>query len=175
MFYRQHHHEGIKEVVKPFDWSYSTDYHGSTYSTDVSGAWEPTDASKHPIRIDLLSRPDPIFFFDEVTLYEDELADNGIAFYSIKIRAMAERLLLLARFFLRLDGVTVRIRDTRIYIEHDSRTVIRQYTAKEESYDVVRSKLQARRENVPEALRDPNRIAPFLRTVEDKMDKCTLP
>lgn len=107
-------------------------------------------------------------------LYEDELADNGIAVLSVKIRVMADRLLLLSRFFLRLDGVIVRIRDTRVYIELDSSTVIRQYTAKEESYQVVQSRLQAQRDNVPEALRDPNRVAPFLRTVEDVLDKVVI-
>lgn len=108
-------------------------------------------------------------------LYEDELADNGIAVVSIKIRVMADRLLLLSRFFLRLDGVIVRIRDTRVYVELSTKTVIRQYTAKEESYQVVQSRLQAQRDNVPEAFRDPNRVAPFLRTVEDVLDKFVMP
>lgn len=110
-----------------------------------------------------------------MVLYEDELADNGIAVVSIKIRVMPDRLLLLCRFFLRLDGVTVRIRDTRVYVEHDTRTVIRQYTAKEETYQVVQAKLHAQRDNVPEALRDPNRVAPFLRTVEEVIDKFVIP
>jgi type 2A phosphatase activator TIP41 len=174
-FSSQHHHEGIKEVVKPFDWSYSTDFKGHTHSPDPALVWQPTDQSKHPIRTDLLSRPDPILFYDDVIFYEDELADNGIAIFSCKVRVMAERLLLLCRFFLRLDGVLVRVRDTRIYIELASKTVIRQYTAKEESYDVVQSKLQMHRENIPEVLRDANRIAPLLRTVEDTMDQVTIP
>lgn len=166
---RQHHHEGIKEVVKPFDWSYSTDYKGTTLGSGA-GEWQTTDSSKNPIRVDLLSRPDPILFYDDVMLYEDELADNGIAVMSCKIRVMADRLLLLCRFFLRLDGVIVRLRDTRVYVELASNTVIRQYTAKEEAYEVVQSKLMHGRESVPEALRDANRVAPLLRTVEDRTD-----
>lgn len=169
--FSEHHHEGIKEVVKPFDWSYSTDFKGSTnHGSNTFGAWQPTDSVANPIRTDLLSRPEPILFYDDVMLYEDELADNGIAVMSCKIRVMADRLLLLCRFFLRLDGVLVRLRDTRVYIELNSNVVIRQYTAKEESYEVVRSQLAARRENVPEVLRDANRIAPLLSTVEDTMD-----
>lgn len=175
VLFSQHHHEGIKEVVKPFDWSYSTDFKGRTHSPDAAVVWQPTDQSKDPIRTDLLSRPDPILFYDDVIFYEDELADNGIAIFSCKIRVMADRLLLLCRFFLRLDGVIVRVRDTRIYIELASKTVIRQYTAKEESYDVVQSKLQVHRENIPEVLRDANRVAPLLRTVEDTMDKVIIP
>ena len=164
------HQEEVKQVVKPFDWSYSTDYKGTTHVSDAKGEWQATDQSKNPIRTDLLSRPDPILFFDTVDLYEDELADNGIGLLSIKIRVMPARLLLLSRFFLRLDGVIARIRDTRVYIEHSSNKVIRQYTAKEEKYDTIQEKLKGMRENVPEAFRDPNKLAPLLKTVEDSTD-----
>ena len=126
-------HEGITEVVKPFDWSYSTDYKGTIRSSVA--LFEPT---KTPIPLELLKRPDPILFFDEVILYEDEMADNGITMYSCKIRVMPERLLLLCRFFMRLDNVLLRIRDTRIYIELATGEVIREYIAKEEKYEIVR-------------------------------------
>ena len=126
-------HEGITEVIKPFDWSYSTDYKGSIRSSLAS--FEPT---KTPIPLELLKRTDPILFFDEVILYEDEMADNGITMYSCKIRVMPERLLLLCRFFMRLDNVLLRIRDTRLYIELATGEVIREYVEKEEKYEVVR-------------------------------------
>ena len=126
-------HEGITEVVKPFDWSYSTNYKGTIRSSVAS--FEPT---KTPIPLELLKRPDPILFFDEVILYEDEMADNGITMYACKIRVMPERLLLLCRFFMRLDNVLLRIRDTRLYIELGTGEVIREYVAKEEKYEVVR-------------------------------------
>ncbi|KAM0718674.1 hypothetical protein Q7P37_005745 [Cladosporium fusiforme] len=167
--------EGVKEVVKPFDWSYSTDYKGTTRLGESKGEWQVTDQSKHPIRTDLLSRPDPILFFDSVDLYEDELADNGIGLLSIKIRVMPERLLLLSRFFLRLDGVVVRMRDTRVYIEHDTKQVIRQYTAKEGKYDALQEKLRSMRENVAEVFRDANALAPLLPTIEDRTEVYQLP
>lgn len=119
--------------MKPFDWSYSTDYKGTMRS--LSPGFQPTST---PIPLELLKRPDPILFFDDVMLYEDEMADNGITMYSIKIRVMPQRLLLLARFFLRLDNVLLRIRDTRIYVDFDAGEVVREYLAKEESYEVVR-------------------------------------
>ena len=163
------HQEEVKQVVKPFDWSYSTDYKGTT-TLKREGEWQASDQARHPVRTDLLSRPDPILFFDAVDLYEDELADNGIGLLSIKVRMMRERLLLLSRFFLRLDGVIVRIRDTRVYVEHGSKMVVRQYTAKEGKYDEIREKLKSMRENVSEAFRDPNRLAPLLETVQDETD-----
>lgn len=131
--HREKTHEGIKEVVKPFDWSYTTDYKGTLHPDSPS--FEPsTDA----IPLELLKRPDPILFFDEVMLYEDELADNGIAMLSCKIRVMPARMLLLSRFFMRLDNVLFRIRDTRVYVDFGTGEVIREYVAREEDFEPVR-------------------------------------
>ncbi|KAI9803317.1 MAG: hypothetical protein M1825_002108 [Sarcosagium campestre] len=163
---REKVHEGIKEVVKPFDWSYTTDYKG-TVPKDAAYEFEP---SAKAIPLELLKRPDPILFFDEVMLYEDELADNGIAMYSCKIRVMPERLLLLCRFFMRLDNVLFRIRDTRIYVEFKAGEIIREYVAREESFDVVKQKLAITREDVPALMRDANKLSELLpvtdRTIE---------
>lgn len=130
---REKKHESITEIVKPFDWSYSTDYKGTAMSSTL--IFEP---SISPIPLELLKRPDPILFFDEVMLYEDEMADNGITLLSCKIRVMPARLLLLCRFFMRLDNVLLRIRDTRVYVDFESGEVIREYVEKEEDYEVVR-------------------------------------
>jgi type 2A phosphatase activator TIP41 len=90
------------------------------------------------IPIELLKRPDPIVFFDDVVLYEDELADNGITMLSCKIRVMPGRLLLLSRLFMRLDNVLIRLRDTRVYVDFETREVIREYLSKECDYGKVR-------------------------------------
>ncbi|KAL8783943.1 MAG: hypothetical protein Q9213_004273 [Squamulea squamosa] len=150
---REKKHEGITEVVKPFDWSYSTNYKGTEQSK--SKYFEPSDT---PIPLDLLKRPDPIVFFEEVMLYEDEMADNGITLLSCKVRVMPARLLLLSRFFMRLDGVMLRIRDTRVYVEFQTGEVIREYTAREDKYEVVRQKLAMHGRDAPAQLRDPNNI-----------------
>lgn len=96
------------------------------------------EPSTKPIPLELLKRPDPILFFDDVMLYEDELADNGIAMLSCKIRVMPARMLLLSRFFMRLDNVIFRIRDTRIYVDFGTGEVIREYVAKEDEFESVR-------------------------------------
>lgn len=161
---RQKQFEDIKEVVKPFDWSYSTDYKGTTPEVPKL---EPTQT---PIPLALLRRPDPIHFFDEVVLYEDELADNGIAMLSCKIRVMPARLLLLVRFFMRLDDVVFRIRDTRVFVEFGTGEVIREYTAREEKYEEVRRKLAGRKDDVLAIMRDPNRLAEHIPVVEQALD-----
>jgi type 2A phosphatase activator TIP41 len=128
---RENTHEGIKEVVKPFDWSYTTDYKGT-----VNG--KPFEPTTEAIPIELLKRPDPILFFEEVILYESELDDNGISMFSCKVRVMPERMLLLCRLFMRLDDVLFRVRDTRTYVDFRKTKVIREYTATEESFGKVK-------------------------------------
>ncbi|PKY05326.1 TIP41-domain-containing protein [Aspergillus campestris IBT 28561] len=166
---REKTHEGIKEIVKPFDWSYSTDYTG-TVSRNARD-FEPTTQA---IPIELLKRPDPILFFDEVILYEDELADNGIAMLSCKIRVMPDRLLLLLRFFMRLDNVLFRLRDTRVYVDFDTLEVIREYQSKECDYEVVRRTLAATRDDIPAVMRDANRLSEILQIKEKRSERVTL-
>ncbi|KAK2732528.1 hypothetical protein FQN55_004065 [Onygenales sp. PD_40] len=162
---RENTHQGIKEVVKPFDWSYSTDYKGT-----LSPGAKPFEPSSSPIPLELLKRPDPILFFDEVMLYEDELADNGIAMLSCKIRVMPSRLLLLSRFFMRLDNVLVRLRDTRIYVDFETGEVIREYLAKEQEYEKVRQVLASSREDIPAIMRDPNKLAEIIPQVDKSLE-----
>lgn len=183
---RETKHEGITEVVKPFDWSYSTNYKGTEHSES-----KYLEHSDTPIPLELLKRPDPIVFFDEVMLYEDEMADNGITLLSCKLRVMPARLLLLCRFFMRLDGVMLRIRDTRLYIEFQTAEIIREYTAREDKYEVVRQvrksmllshariieliqKLAIQGRDAPAQLRDPNKIVDLLPIVEKSLERVQL-
>jgi type 2A phosphatase activator TIP41 len=155
----------IKEVVKPFDWSYSTDFKGTLSPTSP-----PFRESSTPIPVELLKRPDPILFFDEVVLYEDELADNGIAMLSCKVRVMPLRMLLLCRYFMRLDNVMLRLRDTRIYIDFDTGEVSREYVAKEDEYEKIREILAGRREDAAAQLRDPNKVVDLLPIVDQSLE-----
>ncbi|MCJ1398324.1 hypothetical protein MMC11_001522 [Xylographa trunciseda] len=154
---RQEKHKGITEVVKPFDWSYTTDYKGT-----LSSGGQTFTPTSLPIPLELLKRPDPILFFDEVMLYEDEMADNGVTMLSCKVRVMPARLLLLCRFFMRLDNVLFRLRDTRLYVDFSTCQVIREYVAKEESYEAIRFKLAESREDALAQMRDPHRLSDLL-------------
>jgi type 2A phosphatase activator TIP41 len=62
-----------------------------------------------------LKEQERIYFYDDVILFEDELADNGTAMLSVKIRVMTSGFFILLRFFLRVDSVIIRMNDTRIY------------------------------------------------------------
>ncbi|UYV67750.1 TIPRL [Cordylochernes scorpioides] len=154
--------ENIREVVKPFDWTFTTDYSGTLLKEDLLKA---KNAKSHPInsisekvlalvqatieetedRIDMekLKLKEQIVFYDEIHLFEDELADNGIAQCSVKVRVMQKSFFILLRFFLRVDNVLVRINDTRFYHEAEQSFILKEYTSRESKIEdlEIRSEL----------------------------------
>lgn len=170
----QHVHSDIKEVVKPFDWSYSTDYKGTILPKQLSTELPQLAATDKQLPLALLTQPDPIIFFSAVDLFEDELADNGMSLSTVKIRVMPQRLLLLCRFFLRLDGVIFRIRDTRVYIEFATGEVIREYTAREEKYDAVKAKIGSI-DDAMSFMRDADKLTKLCPVIETVVERLVLP
>lgn len=69
----------LEEKVKPFDWTFSTEYDGTI---NDSFRVEPTSEK---IDIFKLMKKEPMLFYNELTLYEDELHDNGISACTVKI------------------------------------------------------------------------------------------
>ncbi|CAL9729762.1 type 2A phosphatase activator Tip41p [Monosporozyma unispora] len=112
----------LLKIVKHYDWTYTTEYKGT-----ITGEHEFQRDDALELPLDKLSRPDPILYFDDMILYEDELADNGISLLNCKIRVMNERLLLLMRFFLNVDDVILRVYDTRVYVEFEGHEIIREF------------------------------------------------
>ena len=129
----------------------------------ASRTFHPTPT---PLPTHLLTLPDPILFFLTLDLYEDELADNGLALLHIKLRVMPARLLLLQRFFMRLDDVLFRVRDTRLYIEFATGKVVREYVEKEGGYELVKERLEGRSRrggaDVGEGMRDGGKVSEVL-------------
>jgi len=178
ILHSQHVHGDIKEVVKPFDWSLTTDYKGTILPkqspTESDQGLPSLAATTKQLPLALLSQPDPILFFSAIDLFEDELADNGMSLLTVKIRVMPQRLLLLCRFFLRLDGVIVRIRDTRVYIEFATGEVIREYTAREEKYDTVKTKL-GNTDDAASIMRDADKLTKLCPVTELIVETLVLP
>ncbi|KAK0710913.1 TIP41-like family-domain-containing protein [Lasiosphaeris hirsuta] len=170
---------GISEVVKPYDWSYSTAYLGTETLGYRDGDERKLAASPDtpPIPLELLRRRDPILFADEVVLYESELDDNGISILSVKARVMERRMLLLCRLFMRLDNVVVRVRDTRVYVDFDADVVIREYTSREDNFANVKRNLLMSGlmpDAITIAMRDSNQLAHLLPTVEQTIESVSL-
>lgn len=77
-FYRSDCKEYLEEKVKPFDWTFTTDYMGTISGCTIVDTEETIDVEK-------LKKKDKILFYHDLTLFEDELHDNGIASLSVKI------------------------------------------------------------------------------------------
>lgn len=76
-FWRQ---RSQSEVIFDYDWTYSPQsYHGTCSEMLVD------ENSDMEIDFNRLKQQDPILFFDENILYEDELGDNGISMISVKL------------------------------------------------------------------------------------------
>jgi hypothetical protein len=95
-----------------YDWTYS-----SPFSVKMEGGiWNELEESG--MRMDLLTdQTAPILFFDEIVLYEDDLHDNGLVQYTIKLRIMPTCAYVLARLLVRVDHVLVRLKETRVLVD----------------------------------------------------------
>lgn len=74
--------------TKPYDWTYTTMYEGHT--PEGSGdniKFTRADRSNpgHLIPMDELQRRDPILFYGQTLLFEDELHDNGSSSFLIRL------------------------------------------------------------------------------------------
>ncbi|KAG5639672.1 hypothetical protein H0H81_005855 [Sphagnurus paluster] len=78
--------------TKPYDWTYTTTYMGHEHSGAVSEGrsvtWATADHAipSHAIPMAELTRPDPILFYAEIPLFEDELHDNGSSSLIVRIQ-----------------------------------------------------------------------------------------
>ncbi|CAD6208810.1 GSCOCG00003617001-RA-CDS [Cotesia congregata] len=152
--------EYLQEKVKPFDWTFTTDYMGTCKGFQIEETDERIDLEK-------LKRKDKILFYHELTLFEDELHDNGIASLTVKIRVMPGSLFILLRYFLRIDNVMLKVNDTRIYHEFHKKYLIREYTSREAKVQYLK---------VPHSLFvDPSQIAPHLPLKTSLYHKLTVP
>ncbi|XP_054787022.1 TIP41-like protein [Prosopis cineraria] len=113
-----------QQVILDYDYTFTTPYFGSgtieiDKDKDASATEEQCNLKwedcEEKIDIVALASKEPILFYDEVILYEDELADNGASLLTVKVRVMPSSWFLLLRFWLRVDGVLIRLRDTRMH------------------------------------------------------------
>ncbi|CDH52482.1 type 2a phosphatase activator tip41 [Lichtheimia corymbifera JMRC:FSU:9682] len=153
---RKSRHQDVKDVVKPYDWTYTTAYRGTLNDKAVFH-----EAEEPSIDVARLQKQEPILFYDENILYEDELADNGTTILSVRLRIMPSCFLVLQRLFLRVDDVLFRINDTRIYHTFGTPYVIREYTSKEDHYKTIINKLPMTKGDVP-LVNDPNWVSSSL-------------
>lgn len=129
----QHDRKDIEEVSRTsqhYDWTYTTAYRGTLVCRPGAKPLvaEPTNEQ---LDLDLLRVRENILFYDEVVLFEDELADNGTAQLSIKVRFMPSGFFVLQRFFLRVDRSIVRVHDTRLHYISGKRYLLREFSVRQ--------------------------------------------
>ncbi|KAG8956613.1 hypothetical protein FRC04_000091 [Tulasnella sp. 424] len=157
--------------TKAYDWTYTTTYPGKeTEHSSPHLRWTPADPENpsHSIPLAQLSRRDPILYYAEILLYEDELHDNGSSRLVVRLRVMPTCLFILSRLTVRVDGVVFRTFDTRIYhsFEPDPHStsatphVVRECSGWEAPYDTVKRHLPNPNDLTP--LTDANFIAQVL-------------
>ncbi|RKO99585.1 hypothetical protein CXG81DRAFT_14302 [Caulochytrium protostelioides] len=145
----------IRGIAKPYDWTYTTYYAGdgcvvpvrvgefvevgtSTSPKTYPLPFQSANPEKDRLDTELLKRRDPILFYDQLLLYEDELADHGAAISSMRLRVMPSCFLVLLSFFLRIDHVMFRIVETRYFHKFGESKLIREKTVREADYASVR-------------------------------------
>ncbi len=139
-------------VGAEFDWTYSSAYAGTVQSNHVP------HATDEQVDLERLKRRDPILFFDEVILFEDELADNGGSMLSVKLRVMPSCFFALQRLFIRVDDVMFRVFDTRLYHEFGKPFVVRETQRRESTYAGLGAALPRERSK----LNDANHMTPLI-------------
>ncbi|KAJ8484853.1 hypothetical protein OPV22_017338 [Ensete ventricosum] len=174
-----------QQVILDYDYTFTTPYCGSETSESelektiledgcCSLHWE--DCYE---RIDLavLSMKEPILFYDEVVLYEDELADSGVSLLTVKVRVMPSCWFLLLRYWLRVDGVLMRLRDTRVYCSFASDDKVKPIIIRENCWReaTIQSLSVQGFPSGSAAYADPNLISQNLPIVKHKTQRLKIP
>ncbi|XP_065649147.1 TIP41-like protein isoform X3 [Hydra vulgaris] len=151
--------EFIDDIVNPFDWTFTTNYMG----TLVPSHQNKIVATEERINLEKLRQRESIAFYQDLLLFEDELADHGMVTLSVKIRVMPSSFFVLQRFFLRVDGVIIRMNDTRLYYEMGNNFILREYSSREKKI-----------KDIPNPLLDPSELAEQLDLVSETVCKLEL-
>lgn len=168
----------ISTIEEASDWTFSTKYPGTIENIAYTSPSNDTSASEKstgnrplvPIDYDALRNTElPIVFSSQVILFEDELDDNGTASYKVRIRVMPSFFFILARFFLRVDGVLLRVYDTRYYHRFGSDVLVRETSTKEAKLDDSWKGVH------PSILRDPDLVSRRIPSQSSKLENILLP
>jgi type 2A phosphatase activator TIP41 len=149
----------VKVLEKISDWTYSTPYKGSVgpaekkkdigeitisldnlslNTADKSIQVPYLESTKDDINLANLGPSNPIKYYNEITLFEDELGDCGLSQSNFRFRVMGDCFFGLLRFYLRNDEVLIRIYDTRFYHEFGKDYILREFTWKEATYEQLK-------------------------------------
>lgn len=144
----------FRKLVETSDWTFSTPYKGTVRylskaskkikdETNLSLGSSKDAPETHlsniylpecSIPFEKLSPENPILHFAEVYLFECDLEDCGYVMSKVRYRVMKDCYYVLLRYYLRVDGVKVRIFDTRIFHEFGTDYIHREFQYRESTY-----------------------------------------
>ena len=144
------------EVIS--DWTHSTPYKASVrfLSNHVqriknktalqipTGAADPSATIKveitdEEIPYHRLGQDNPIVQSGQIYLFECDLEDSGYTMGICRFRVMSDCWYVLLRSYIRVDGVCVRVLDTRMFHDFSTRAILREFTHREGTYAELRA------------------------------------
>ncbi|CAN6554827.1 unnamed protein product [Malus baccata var. baccata] len=161
-----------QQVILDYDYTFTTPYSGSETIKFDADKLERGEISKETgnlhwedckekIDVVALASKEPILFYDEVVLYEDELADSGVSLLTVKV--------------LRVDGALMRLRDTRMHcsFSDDANPIIlRESCWREATFQALAAKGYPSEDS---AYNDPSIISQRLPVIMHKTQKLKVP
>ncbi|GMH54738.1 hypothetical protein TrLO_g10988 [Triparma laevis f. longispina] len=123
----------ISQTLPPYDWTFTSPY------TSTSPPFLSSETSGIPIEL-LKNQNIPVIYYDTFKLYEDDLHDAGDTSLTVSIRVTSVYLFIRLRLFVRVDGVVIRNRDTRIFWGLEGDKVFKDVTWKEENWENLKVK-----------------------------------
>jgi type 2A phosphatase activator TIP41 len=158
--------EASRRILKKFDWTFSTDYTGTLIPAS-DGSPIVVEETTENIDMQRLMERNEILYYDSIDLYEDELADHGVAKMDVKIRVMKDYFYILMRYFLRIDQILARVQDVRIFHDVHKDFMLRDFTRKE---------ISLKDADLPvEVLNDPVKLSTVLPLVFEQKHKLVFP
>jgi len=159
----------INKLVYEYDWTFTSDYTGTIRNENDASDFGKPQTTTDKIDTEMLKKPDPILFYGDIHLFEDELADNGTALFTVKVRVMPQCFFVLMRYWLRIDHVMFRVNDTRLFHEFKKDYLLREYQSKESTYQSVAQIIPD-----PTKHMDQNLVSPLLKIKETRIEKILL-
>jgi len=151
----------VDRVADNFDWTFQSDYEG-TYSN-----WDSIETTNLAIDLNKLKQKEEILLYKELTLFEDELHDNGISLSSVRIRVMPSGFFILLRFFLRVDGVMLCTYDSRLHHEFENGYALLETSFRQSKVSDLKVPLYV--------MNDPDEVTPMLQLQSTTCKKLTIP
>ena len=96
------------------------------------------EVTEQSIPYEKLGPEHPIKHSAQLFLFETDLDDCGYCMQQVRYRVMENAFFVLLRFYLRVDGVRVRLIDTRIYHEFGSNEILREFKHLESDFDMLK-------------------------------------